>query len=142
MHMWSSRQQHVVALSTSEAEISSLLEVGKDVVWLRRLMHELGTPIDGPTPLLEDSRAAIKWTSESASWSKTRHIDTAFHKLREWKASGVIDVEYVHTSAQRADVFTKALPPEAHSEMTRHILGEMHSPYCDKSRLARAPAAA
>ena len=81
--MWSSRQQHTVALSTSEAEIMSLLEVGKDVIWLRRLMHELGTPIQGPTPLLEDSKAAIKWAPESASWSKTHHIDTAFHKIRE-----------------------------------------------------------
>ena len=105
-------------------------------------MHELGTPIQGPTPLLEDSMAAIKWTSESASWSKTRHIDTAFHKLREWKAAKVVDVEYVHTSAQRADVFTKALPPEAHIEMTQHILGEIYSPYYDTRRAAYAPPAA
>ena len=35
------------------------------------------------TPALEDSRSAMKWATASASWSKTRHIDTAFHKLRE-----------------------------------------------------------
>ena len=86
-------------------------------------------------------RGSQAYTSESASWPKTRHIDTAFHKLREWKAAKVIDVEYGHTSTQRADVFTKALPPEAHLKMTQHILGEIHSPYCDKRRAAYAPAA-
>ena len=45
-------------------------------------------------------------------------------------------------SAQRADVFTKALPPEAHIEMTQHILGEIYSPYYDNCRAAYAPPAA
>ena len=49
--MWSSRQQRTVALSTAEAEINSLLELGKDVIWLRRILAEFGTPVSGPTPL-------------------------------------------------------------------------------------------
>ena len=87
--MWASRQQHTVALSTAEAETSSLLDVGRDVVWLRRLLADLGTPLTHPTPTLEDSSSAIKWATASASWSKTRHIDTAFHKLREWQSENI-----------------------------------------------------
>ena len=109
--MWASRQQHTVALSTAEAETSSLLDVGRDVVWLRRLLADLGTPLTHPTPTLEDSSSAIKWATASALWSKTRHIDTAFHKLREWQSENVIKVEYCHTSAARlcADMGTVAM---------------------------------
>ena len=137
--MWSSRQQRTVALSTAEAEINSLLELGKDVIWLRRILAEFGTPVSGPTPLLEDSRSAIKWSSESASWSKTRHLDTAFHKIREWCAAKIMNVEYCHTSAQLADVFTKALPTEQHRHMKEYILNSF--PRNDSHRRP-APAAA
>ena len=117
--MWSSRQQRTVALSTAEAETQSLLDLGRDVVWLRRLLADLGTPVMYPTPTLEDSKSAIKWATASASWSKTRHIDTAFHKLCEWQDDGVIKVEYCLTTQMLADCFTKALPPEAHTKFKK-----------------------
>ena len=124
--MWSSRQQHTVALSTAEAEVISLTELGKDIVWLRRLLSDLGTPVLHPTPALEDSRSAIKWSSESASWSKTRHVDTRFHKLREWVSNGIIRVEYCRTTAMIADAFTKALPSATHHLFKTMMLGEQY----------------
>ena len=139
--MWSSRQQRTVALSTAEAETSSLLDVGRDVVWLRRLLADLGTPVTHPTPTLEDSSSAIKWSKASASWSKTRHIDTAFHKLREWQDNNIIKVEYCHTSTMIADAFTKALAPEAHTRFKNLMLGEMYKSQDVHIRVP-APAAA
>ena len=121
--MWSSRQQRTVALSTAEAEINALTDLGRDIVWFRRLLSDLGMPLSNPTPALEDSKSAIKWTDESASWSKTRHIDTSFHKLREWKRSGVLTIEYCHTAAQLADQLTKSLPTETHRRLANKILG-------------------
>jgi hypothetical protein len=141
--MWSSRQQRTVALSTAEAETSSLLDLGRDVVWLRRLLADLGTPVLHPTPALEDSRSAIKWSTASASWSKTRHIDTAFHKLREWQDAGILRVEYCPTSQMLADAFTKALPPEMHNHFKRVMLGELYKSNFDVFNPRRAaPAAA
>ena len=82
-----------------------------------------------PTPALEDSRSAIKWTTESASWSKTRHVDTAFHKLREWIAQGVLNIECCRATSMIADAFTKALPAEAHMLFKRTMLGELHKDF-------------
>ena len=98
-----------------------LYETG-EVVWFRRLLHDIGEHLPNPTPALEDSRSAIAWTHESASWSKTRHVDTAFHKIREWKEKGILRVEYCQTSAQLADQFTKSLPIETHRRLTQRIL--------------------
>ena len=113
-----------VALSTAEAEINALTDLGRDVVWFRRLLSDIGVHIPNPTPALEDSKSAIKWSEESASWSKTRHIDTAFHKLREWKEAGVLRIEYCNTAAQLADQLTKALPTETHQRLASTLLGQ------------------
>ena len=86
--VWPSRQQKTVALSTAEAEYYSLGDLGRDIVWVQQLMSDLGSPILNPTPAREDSRLAIKWATESASWAKTWHIAVQAHKIREWVAQG------------------------------------------------------
>ena len=141
--MWSSRQQRTVALSTAEAEINALTDLGRDIVWFRRLLADIGKPLTDPTPALEDSRSAIKWSEESASWSKTRHIDTAFHKLREWQDNRVLRIEYCNTAAQIADALTKALPTETHRRLAGRLLGmELTAHYSDfQIGRAAAPAA-
>ena len=82
--MWSSRQQRTVALSTAEAEINALTDLGRDIVWFRRLMSDLGSPVSRPTPTLEDNRSAMKWASDSASWGKMCRIDAKCHKACKW----------------------------------------------------------
>ena len=105
-------------------------------------MNDLGTPEHNPTPLLEDSKPAIKWSTDPASWLETRHIDTYFHKLREWVSSRIVKVEYCHTSVQKADIFTKALPTDQHRAMKQHVLGETCALRYDKFTRRSAPPAA
>ena len=124
--LWSSRQQPTVALSTAAAEYYALGEVGRDIVWFRRLMDDLGSPVSRPTPTLEDNRSAMKWASDSASWSKTRHIDVKYHKVCAWVVLGQMRVEHCPTSAQIADICTKALPADAHLRLKPLILGEAY----------------
>ena len=139
--VWPSRQQKTVALSTAEAEYYSLGDLGRDIVWVRQLMSDLGSPISNPTPAREDSRSAIKWATESASWAKTRHIAVQAHKIREWVAQGHVRVEHCPTSAQLADQLTKALPVHTHQRLKMHILGEAYKHYAEFNPDA-APAAA
>ena len=48
--VWSSRQQRTVALSTAEAEYYALGDLGRDIVWVRRLMADLGPSLTRLTP--------------------------------------------------------------------------------------------
>jgi hypothetical protein len=124
--VWSSRQQRTVALSTAEAEYYALGDLARDIKWFRQLLSDLGNPLSDPTPAREDSRSAMKWAKDSASWSKTRHIDVIAHKLREWIDQKVLKVEYCPTTAQLADVLTKALPNAQHQRMKMFLLGEAY----------------
>jgi hypothetical protein len=107
--MWTSRQQRCVSLSSAEAEYVALSEAGRDVMWLRRLLSELKSPALHPTPVFEDNNSAIKWTQDSHSWARSRHIDTSYHAIRQWCDDKHIVVKKVDTSLQLADLLTKAL---------------------------------
>ena len=121
--MWTSRQQRCVSLSTAAAEYVALSEAGRDVLWLRQLLGELGMPLANPTRLMEDNNSAIKWTEDSHAWSRSRHIDCSFHAIRQWCDDKIVKVEKVDTSAQLADLCTKALPTVQHAKLASLVLG-------------------
>jgi hypothetical protein len=58
---WSSKRQTVVATSTTEAEYIAAAEAAREATWLRRMVHQLGVPLQGPLPLLVRQRSA--WVS-------------------------------------------------------------------------------
>ena len=46
--------------------------------------------------------------------TKKKHIAIKYHYLRELVQDKEVRMEYVNTKEQIADIFTKALPKEAH----------------------------
>lgn len=48
-----------------------------------------------------------------------KHIEIAYHFVRECVASGKISVEYIPTDEMAADVLTKALPQIKHEKHIR-----------------------
>jgi len=56
---WSSKLQNIVALSTTEAEYMAAVQTGKEIKWMRILMHEVGIPLPGPSTLLLDNQSVI-----------------------------------------------------------------------------------
>jgi hypothetical protein len=49
---WQSKLQPFVVLSTTEAEFISAVEAGKEIMWMRNILSELGESITGPSTLL------------------------------------------------------------------------------------------
>lgn len=56
---WSSKKQSSITLSSTEAEYIAGAHAIKELIWLRRLLGELGLPINTPTMLLMDNQSAI-----------------------------------------------------------------------------------
>lgn len=54
--------------------------------------------------------------------TKTNHIAIKYHYLRELVQDKEVRIEYVNTKEQIANIFTKALPKDAH-EYLRGKLG-------------------
>ena len=127
---WKSAQQTSVATSTAEAEFVSASKCSDEVLWLRRILADVGSPQLHPTPLMEDNRAC-RALSESPITSRSRHIDFRVMSLRERVADGVVKVYDCPTHDMLADPFTKNLPREPFERHRQVLLGQApsSSPY-------------
>ena len=106
---WKSQRQSCVSLSTTESEYVAAAAAAKDVVWMRRLLQDLGCDQAKPTLLFCDNRSAIKLVRNPQFHQRTKHIDVKFHFIRDLQDERVVDVVYVSTENQLADLFTKGL---------------------------------
>jgi hypothetical protein len=120
---WKSKLQPVVATSTTEAEYVALCYAALECVALRALLEFLGCPQRQATVFYEDNTAALQLSVNPVAQQATKHIAVRFHKLRELVATRVIDVTYVRTSEQLADILTKALGRVAHRRLAVQLLG-------------------
>jgi transposase InsO family protein len=112
---WCSRRQQTVASSTVEAEYIATAEAAREAVWLRNLLKELGFKQVGPTTLHVDNQGAMRLATNPSTHQRTKHIDIKHHLIRELIDRGTIELRYVATEKQQADLLTKALPGPRHS---------------------------
>ena len=79
-------------------------------VYQRGLLREMGVVFNKPTILYVDNTSAIALVKNSKSCVRTRHIERRYLKIRELIDAGHIEVRYVNTVDNTADLLTKALP--------------------------------
>jgi len=113
---WSSQRQRLVTLSTTGAEYAAS-SAAREVVWIRKLLSDIGCPCDKETTLYIDNQSAIQLVGNPVFHKRTKHIDVHFHFIREKVNEKEIKVEFVPSENQRADIFTKALPRDRFRSM-------------------------
>ncbi|KAK4268262.1 hypothetical protein QN277_024943 [Acacia crassicarpa] len=107
--IWVSKCQSVVSRSAIEAEYRSLADASSDVVWVMKLLQEMHVPITETPIVWCDNSGAIALASNPVLHSKTKHVEIDIHFLREKVATGHLQIGYVPSSEQVADVLTKPL---------------------------------
>ena len=75
---WQSRLQKTVALSTTEAEYMAAVEAGKEILWIKDFIGELGIRQD-EYRLYYDTQSAIHLAKNAAYHSRTKHIQRRYH---------------------------------------------------------------
>jgi hypothetical protein len=106
---WGARKQKTVAASSCEAEYVAAFEAAKECIWLRALLLAIGFLKPGPTKLLCDNNAAINLSEDPLFHVRVKHVDIKYHFLRERVQSNELEVRYINTDDNVADLFTKAL---------------------------------
>lgn len=105
---WQSRLQKCVSLSTTEAEFIAATEAMKEMLWMRRFTIELGLK-QKRYVVFCDNQSAIHLAKNSSFHSRTKHIDTRYHWIREALDSGLLELEKIHTDDNGSDMMTKVL---------------------------------
>jgi hypothetical protein len=75
---------------------------------MRQTLRDFGYNLS-KVPLLCDNESAIRMVDNPVEYSRTNHIDIWHHFLRDHQQKGDIEVFYVSTENQLADIFTKPL---------------------------------
>ena len=120
---WSSKKQASVALLSTEAEYIAGMHAAKEAVWLKRLLRDIWQQPnpDAPVPLLIDNQSAIAIARNPKFHDQTKHIEIQYHFLRQQYESKALELTYVPTGDQVADVLTKALAQEKHQRFTANM---------------------
>ena len=104
---WQSKRQNCIALSSCESEYVALSACGTQVVWMRRLLEELGFPQQHTTPILSDNEAAKRLIENPVQHDRTKHIDNRYHWIRKEQEDGSLVVVWLPTADEEADILTK-----------------------------------
>ena len=79
-----SKVQSIIALSTYEAEYDAMWEAGKEVVWQRYLLDELGFRKQSiPITSYAGNQGSIGLSNNSKFHQSTNHIEVQFHQIWE-----------------------------------------------------------
>ncbi|GJS06523.1 putative ribonuclease H-like domain-containing protein [Tanacetum coccineum] len=117
---WSSKKQDCTSMSSAEAEYVSLSACCAQVLWLRTQLTDYGFHFD-KIPMYCDSKAAIAISCNPVQHSRTKHIDVRYHFIKEHVEKGIVELFFVGTEYQLADLFTKALSEDRFKYLVRRL---------------------
>ncbi|GJY83334.1 retrovirus-related pol polyprotein from transposon TNT 1-94 [Tanacetum coccineum] len=105
---WSSKRQKSAAISSTEAEYIALSGCCAQVLWMRSQLTDYGLGFN-KIPMYCDNKSDIALCCNNVQHSRLKHIDIRFHFIKEQVENGVVEIYFVNTKYQLADIFTKAL---------------------------------
>ncbi|GJU88641.1 hypothetical protein Tco_1301064 [Tanacetum coccineum] len=108
---WSSKKQKSTAISTTKTEYIAMSGYCAQILCMRSQLTDYGFAFK-KIPLYCDNRSAIALCWNNVQHSRSKHIDIQHHFIREQVEKGVVELYFVTTDYQLADIFTKALPRE------------------------------
>ncbi|GJV15688.1 retrovirus-related pol polyprotein from transposon TNT 1-94 [Tanacetum coccineum] len=108
---WSSKKQKSTAISSTEAEYIALSGCCSQILWMRSQLTDYGFQFN-KIPLYCDNKSAIALCCNNVQHSRAKHIDIRYHFIKEQVENGIVELYFVRTEYQLADIFTKPLPRE------------------------------
>nr|GEW14504.1 hypothetical protein [Tanacetum cinerariifolium] len=105
---WMSKKQDCSTMSSAKAEYVALPASCAQVMWMRTQLKDYGFNYN-KILLYCDSLSAIAISCNPVQHFRTKHIHTRFHFIKEHVENGIIELYFVRTEYQLADMFTKAL---------------------------------
>jgi hypothetical protein len=104
---WSSSKQTTYSLSTAETEYKALSEILKSTLHLLAMFEELGLQQNLPLKIYEDNTATIAMSNNPIINKKSKHIELAVHFFKHYVQNKTIQLFYISTQYQEADILTK-----------------------------------
>nr|GEU57116.1 reverse transcriptase domain-containing protein [Tanacetum cinerariifolium] len=108
---WSSKKQKSTTISSKEAEYIALSGCCAQILRMRSQLTDYGFQFN-KISLYCDNKSAIALCWNNVQHSRAKHIDVRYHFIKEQMENGIVELYFVHTEYELADIFTKPLPRE------------------------------
>jgi len=118
------KEASIITLSTYEDEYVATTSCICHSIRLMRLLKKMRMPLEKPTKTYIDNSLVIALAKNPVFHDRSKHIDTRFHYLQDCIANKEVEVKYMKTQDQVADIFTKPLKYDVFIKM-RDVLGVM-----------------
>ena len=125
---WCSKKQSILALSSTEVEYIAATMAAQECIWIKCLMGDTFGKVDCTMKIQCDNGSANNLGSNPIFHGGRKHIEVCHHFIREEVFNQEIELKGVHTSAQVADIFAKALEKPDFGKF-RVSLGTIDSKY-------------
>ena len=119
-YLGKAKKQSSVALSTTEGEYLAAGSCCSQILWMIQTLRDYHIKIE-KVPINCDNTSTINISKNPVNHSRTKHIDVRHHFLRDHVAKGKIELIFVPTEYQLADIFTKPLTEERFSFIRREL---------------------
>ena len=80
-----------------------------EVLWLRGMLQELGLAVTAGSVVHGDNESTLTISRNGVKGERTKHVDVKLHFVTECVERGDVELRWVPTDRQQADIFTKAL---------------------------------
>jgi hypothetical protein len=118
---WATKRQPTVALSSTEAEVMSVVSATQESIWLQRLQKELLMVDSISLVLYCDNKSAIHVMTNNSYSPRTKHIDIRAKFIAEKLKDGCIKLHYISTHEMLADILTKGVDATKHAFLTNEL---------------------
>ncbi|GJY01586.1 putative reverse transcriptase domain-containing protein [Tanacetum coccineum] len=105
------QKQKSTAISSTEAQYIALFGCCAQIIWMRSQLTDYGFQFN-KIHLYCDNKSAIALCCNNVQHSRAKHIDVCYHFIKEQVENEIVELYFVQTEYQLADIFTKPLSRE------------------------------
>ncbi|GKA27942.1 retrovirus-related pol polyprotein from transposon TNT 1-94 [Tanacetum coccineum] len=116
----SAKKQSSVAISSAEVEYVAAPGCYAQVLWIKSQLTDYDVLYD-KVPIFYDNTSVIAISNNLVLHSMTKHIDIKYNFTRDHILKGDIELHFVPTNMQLADIFTKPLAEPSFTRLVAEL---------------------
>ncbi|HEY9710756.1 MAG TPA: reverse transcriptase domain-containing protein, partial [Oculatellaceae cyanobacterium] len=117
---WSSKSQRRSALSLTESEYYAISSAAQELLFVNHLLGEFGCKVKQGF-IFNDNTGAIQLVKNRQVSPRTKHIDICHHFVRDLWEEKDMEIKYVNTEMNEADLCTKNVAKPIHTTHRENI---------------------
>ena len=99
-------------------------EAAKEIKFVVQILLSMGIPVQLPVIVRVDNMGAIFMSENASASSRTKHVDTRYHFVREFVEDGFIRIVFVRIIDNVSDSFTKNVTGDIYEAHVKEFIAD------------------